>query len=153
MVAIAYDIVPPDPTGTIESLSALGYILESAIADLVDNTIDADVGTVDIDFHWNGPASYISVADDGKGITETELQTAIAIAERGPCLSRSAAELGRFGMGLKTASFSQASRLLVWTRSAKNKQPSVRAWDIGRVVDSSEWQLLRQADEAGVKVW
>jgi hypothetical protein len=142
MGATAYDIVPPDPAGTIESLSALGYTLESAISDLVDNSIDAGAGTIDLDVHWNGPASYVSVADDGKGMTEAELQTAMAMAARGPRTSRSAAELGHFGMGLKTASFSQASRLSVWTRSTKNKQPSVRVWDLERVVNSSEWQLL-----------
>jgi hypothetical protein len=151
MVAMAYEIAPPNPAGTIEPLSALGYTLESAIADLVGNTIDAG-GTIDIDFHWSGPASYVSGADDGKGMSETEWQTAMAVAAWAPRTSRSVVELGRFGMGLKTSSFSQASRLSVWTRSAKNKQPNVMVWDLERVVDTSEWQLLRQADEAGAKI-
>lgn len=149
---MAYDIVPPDPAGTIESLGALGYTLESAIADLVDNSIDANAGTVDINFCWNGSASYITVVDDGHGMTEAELQVAMAIAARGPHTTRSAAELGRFGMGLKTASFSQASRLSVWTRSARNQQPSVRVWDLQHVVESGEWQLLHEADETGEKI-
>ena len=152
MGATAYDIVPPDPAGTIESLSALGCTLESAISDLVDNSIDAGAGTIDLDVHWNGPASYVSVADDDKGMTEAELQTAMAMAAGGPRTSRSAAELGHFGMGLKTASFLQASRLSVWTRSTKNKQPSVRVWDLERVVNSSELKLLHEADEAGEKI-
>ena len=99
MGATAYDIVPPDPAGTIESLSALGYTLESVISDLVDNSIDAGAGTIDLDVHWNGPASYVSVADDGKGMTEAELQTAMAMAARDPRTSRSAAELGAFRHG------------------------------------------------------
>lgn len=150
--AMAYDVVPPDPAGTIESLGALGYTLESAIADLVDNSIDAGAGTVDINFHWNGPASYITVADDGHGMTEEELQGAMAIAARGPRASRQVAELGRFGMGLKTASFSQASRLSVWTRPLGNKQASIRVWDLEHVVDSGEWQLLHEADKPGAKI-
>jgi hypothetical protein len=149
---MAYDLVPPDPAGTIESLGALGYTLESAVADLVDNSIDAGAGTVDINFHWNGPDSYIAVTDDGHGMTEAELQTAMTIAARGPRTVRSAAELGRFGMGLKTASFSQASRLSVWTRLAKDTPPSVRVWDLENVVGSGEWQLLHEADEAGEKI-
>jgi hypothetical protein len=149
---MAYDVVPPDPAGTIESLGALGYTLESAIADLVDNSVDAGAGTVNINFHWNGPASYITVVDDGHGMTEAELQTAMAIGARGPGTPRSAAELGRFGMGLKTASFSQALRLSVWTRLAKNKQPNVRVWDLQHIVDSGEWQLLHEADEAGEEI-
>ena len=123
-------IVPPDPAGTIEFAGALGYTLESAIADLVDNSIDAGAGMVDINFHWNGLASYITVADDGHGMTEAELQTAMAIAARGPRTSRSAAELGRFGVGLKTASFSQALRLSVWTRPAKNNCSQASGRDV-----------------------
>ena len=149
---MAYDVVPPDPAGTIESLGALGYTLESAIADLVDNSIDADAHAVNINFHWSGPNSYITVADDGHGMTEAELQTAMAIAARGPRTYRSAAELGRFGMGLKTASFSQASRLSVWTRPLESEQPTVRVWDLEHVVNAGEWQLLHQADDAGEKI-
>ena len=77
MVAMAYEIVPLDPAGTIEPLSVLGYTLESAITDLVGNTIDVGVGMIDIDFHWNGPASYISMAGDGTGMSEPEWRTAI----------------------------------------------------------------------------
>jgi hypothetical protein len=152
MLAMAYEIVPPDPAGTIEPLSALDHTLESAIADLVGNTIDVGVGTIDIDFHCHDPASYISVANGGNGMSETEWRTAMAVAAWAPRTSRSAVEWGRFGMALKTASFSQASRLSAWTRSAKNKQPNVLAWDLERVVDSSEWQLLRQADAAEAKI-
>jgi hypothetical protein len=149
---MAYEVVPPDPAGTIESLGALGYSLGSAIADLVDNSIDAGADKVDINFHWDGSASYITVTDDGDGMNEKALQTAMAIAARGPRTSRGTAELGRFGMGLKTASFSQASRLSVWTRIARNQQPSVRVWDLEHVVDSGEWQLLHETDAEGGKI-
>ncbi len=81
---MVYDVVPPDPAGTIESLGALGYTLEAAIADLVDNSIDAGAGKVDISFFWDGPASHITVVDNGHGMTEAELQVAMAIAARGP---------------------------------------------------------------------
>lgn len=64
---MAYDLVPPDPAGTIESLGALGYTLEAAIADLVDNSIDANATEVDVNFHWDGPNSYIAVSDNGHG--------------------------------------------------------------------------------------
>jgi len=152
MVAMAYESVPPKPPGTIEPLSALGYTLESAIADLDGNTIAVGVGAIDIGFHWNGHAPYTSTADDGKSMSETEWQTAMAVAAWAPRTSRRAAELGRFGMGLKTASFSQASRLSVRTRSAKNKQPNVLVWAPERIVHSSEWQLLRQVDKAWAKI-
>jgi hypothetical protein len=94
MVAMEYGIASPGPASTIEPLSTLRYTLKSAISDLVNNSIDAGAGTIDLDFHRNDRASYISVADDDKGMVEAELQTAIAIAARGPHTSRSAAELG-----------------------------------------------------------
>jgi hypothetical protein len=152
MGAMAYDIVPLGPASTIESLGAPGYTIEPAILDLVDNSIDAGAGMIDLDFHRNDPASDISVADDDKRMVEAELQTAMAIAGRGSRTSRSAAELRRFGMRLKTASFSQAWRLSVRKRLAKNKQSSAWAWDVECVVNSSEWQLLHEADEAGEKI-
>ena len=76
------------------------------------------------------------------------LQEAMAIAARGPRVSRDAAALGRFGMGLKTASFSQAARLTVWTRD-QGGEPHVRVWDLEHVVNSGQWQLLHEPDGAG----
>ena len=150
--AETYDVVPPDPAGTIESLGALGYTLEAALADLVDNSIDAGSSRVDVVLHWAGHDSYILIADDGTGMTESGLQMAMAIAARGPRTRRTAAELGRFGMGLKTASFSQARRLSVWTRSTAGRPSSTRVWDLDRVVSTGEWQLLHNIDESAAAI-
>lgn len=141
-----YVIVAPDPAGTIESLAALGYSLESAVADLVDNSIDAAADNVDVVFHWAGVDSYVAVIDDGRGMGPDELNDAMALALRGPTAPRGARELGRFGMGLKTASFSQARTLVVWSRG-DSTQPAVRVWDLDRVVSEGEWQLLTGTDE------
>ena len=140
-----YEIVVPDPAGTIESLSALGYSLEAAVADIVDNSIDADASRVDVLFHWAGEKSYVVIADDGFGMTEAALKSAMALGERGPQVRRSESELGRFGMGLKTASFSQASQLTVWTRPPGG-MASTRVWDLDAVIASGEWRLLREPD-------
>lgn len=149
---MSYELVPPDPAGTIESLGALGYTLEAAVADLVDNSIDADASSVAIGFHWAGLHSHIVVSDDGRGMAESELQTAMAIAARGPRVERATTELGRFGMGLKTASFSQASRLTVWTRTGATSQAHVRVWDLDYVVTSGQWRLLHEPDEAAATI-
>lgn len=149
---MAYDLVPPDPAGTIESLGALGYTLEAAIADLVDNSIDARATEVDVNFHWDGLGSYIAVSDNGHGMSALGLQKAMGIASKGPRTQRDSGELGRFGMGLKTASFSQALRLSVWTRE-QGEQPNVRVWDLNHVVKVGQWQLLHEPDEAGQRVY
>jgi len=148
---VDYDVVAPDPAGTIESLSALGYTLESAVSDLVDNSIDAGATHVDVVFHWAGVESYVAVLDNGRGMDETELVDAMAIARRGPRATRHVNDLGRFGMGLKTASFSQAIILAVWSR-ASGLEPAVRLWDLEHVVKCREWQLLRTPDDDTAKI-
>jgi Histidine kinase-, DNA gyrase B-, and HSP90-like ATPase len=143
---VDYDIVPPDPAGMIESLSALGYTLESAVADLVDNSIDAGAKHVDVIFHWAGLDSYVAVVDDGRGMTEGALMDAMAIALRGPRAAREVNDLGRFGMGLKTASFSQARMLAVCSKST-SAEPATRVWDLDHVLRCGDWQLLHEPDD------
>ena len=149
--AVDYDLAAPDPAGTIASLSALGYSLEAAVADIVDNSIDAKATIVTVDFHWAGEDSYVVIADDGEGMRETELVTAMTLGERGPQVDRSHNELGRFGMGLKTASFSQASQLLVWSKP-NGGSACQRVWDLSEVLRTKEWRLLHAPDDAGAAI-
>src|SRR5690606_26568064 len=119
---------PPRADGTIEALRGLGYTTESALADLIDNSISADAKRIDIDFHWNGAGSWIAIGDDGHGMTDPELDQAMRLAERNPLMGRNSSDLGRFGMGLKTASFSQCRRLTVASR--RNGGNSCLRWDL-----------------------
>ena len=89
-----YEIANPHPAGTIESLRSLGYSTEAAVADLVDNSIAADARQVDVVFTWDGRDSWVAVIDDGRGMTETELVTAMTIAARGPGAARDRAGSG-----------------------------------------------------------
>lgn len=149
--SVKYEIANPHPAGTIASLSQLGYTVESALADLVDNSITAQARSIDVVFRWDGKHSWAAVVDDGHGMTEDELVTAMTIAAKGPASSRGSDDLGRFGMGLKTASFSQARRLIVMTAPASG-QRSVRAWDLDLVVRSGEWRLLQEVDPADAAI-
>lgn len=149
--SVDYELAAPDPAGTIASLSALGYSLESAVADIVDNSIDARAKNVTVDFHWAGDDSYVVIADDGEGMSEADLVTAMTLGERGPQVDRSHNELGRFGMGLKTASFSQASQLIVWSKS-KTGNACQRVWDLSEVLRTKEWRLLWSPDETGAAI-
>jgi hypothetical protein len=146
---VDYEIANPHPAGTIESLRSLGYSTEAAVADLIDNSIAAGAHQVDVIFTWIGRESWAAVIDDGHGMTEAELVTAMTIAARGPGMPRGPQDLGRFGMGLKTASFSQARRLIV-TSAAVGHPRTTRVWDLDLVRQTEEWRLLRHAgpDEA-----
>ncbi|MFU8870407.1 ATP-binding protein [Micromonospora sp. SL4-19] len=144
---MSYDIANPDPAGTITSLRSFGYSIEAAVADLVDNSVSAGARHIDVFFTWAGPASWVAVVDDGRGMTAEELVTAMTVAARGSYQARASEDLGRFGMGLKSASFSQAARLTVGTTTEAGSHEAVRTWDLSVVSETSEWRLLHGTDE------
>lgn len=115
---MTYDIAAPEPAGMVASLSSLGYSLPAAVADLVDNSVSAGARNIDVTFTWAGRDSWIAVVDDGRGMSAEELVTAMTVAARGPKTKRSSTDLGRFGVGLKSASFSQARQLSVAAATA-----------------------------------
>lgn len=112
----------------LESLRGLGYSTGAALADIIDNSISAGASEVRLDFSWDGPKSRIVVLDNGRGMNDAELESAMRLGDRNPLDARSADDLGRFGMGLKTASLSQCRRLTV--ASVKNGISSCLRWDL-----------------------
>lgn len=144
MNELGYDIANPEPAGTIASLAALGYTVEAAVADLVDNSIAAGARRVDVAFTWAGRDSWTAVIDDGAGMSPAHLITAMTVAAGGTSKVRTVADLGRFGMGLKTASFSQARRVTVSTATTPGVWHT-RTWDLDVVVRTGEWRLLHDA--------
>ena len=133
---------PPKAAAMVEALRGLGYTTATALADLIDNSISARANKVDIHFHWDGPESWIRISDDGAGMTDQELESAMRIGDRNPLDARVADDLGRFGLGLKTASFSQARRLTVASRKAG--EFSCLRWDLEVLANdkSGHWSLL-----------
>src|SRR5688572_2297029 len=101
----------PEPSCTLESYRAMGYSIETAIADIIDNSISAGAKNVWIDFQWKGPNTWICIKDDGHGMNNDELILAMRPGSKNPNDLRTPKDLGRFGMGLKTASFSHCRRL------------------------------------------
>ena len=144
-----FEEVPPDPVATIESLRSLGYNLDSAVADLIDNSIAARIDSrpvnVDVRVHWAGGESWVAVADDGRGMTEDGLRRAMRIGSWDPRAQRDTDDLGRFGFGLKTASFSQCRELTVATRTAAARQLLIRSWDLDHVRATGKWELRASA--------
>lgn len=143
-----YDNIPPAPSAMLESMRAYGYSLPMAVADLIDNSISASASTVWLNFHWGGQDSWISIIDNGKGMTEDKLVTAMRLGSQSPLEVREESDLGRFGLGLKTASFSQCRRLTVKTR--QDGVEAVRCWDLDFIAENArhnrdQWLLLRSA--------
>ena len=123
---------PPDAAALMTSARSFGnYDLAGAIADLIDNSIKANAGRVDLSCIFSGGDPEIRVLDDGTGMSKEELQAAMRPASSNPLEERLPGDLGRFGWGLKSASFSQCRRLIVVTR--RDDALSGAVWD--RAVD------------------
>lgn len=125
----------------LSSLRAIGYSLPAAVADIVDNSITASARRIEIEFVFDGTRSYVLFHDDGVGMTATEVIEAMRLGGHGPEEARSEDDLGRFGLGLKTASFSQCRRLTVASRAAGSPIATAR-WDLAHVTEAREWDLL-----------
>lgn len=135
------EIAKPNPKSTINSYRSFGYNLATAIADIIDNSISASATEIRLEYKWNGQNSFISVSDNGTGMNKDELVLAMTPGSKDPEELRSEKDLGRFGMGLKTASFSQCKRLTCITKR-ENYATIKRCWDIDYINSENEWQLL-----------
>ena len=138
----AYEIAPPCAGTLVELLRGVGYSTATALADLIDNSISASARNVWLSFHFDGSLSHITLLDDGRGMSEDELRRAMTLGGVGPLARRDEADLGRFGLGLKTASFSQCRCLTV--ASKQDGVLSCRRWDLDYLTrpDVADWRLL-----------
>ena len=134
--------LPPDPSALVSSLRDIGYSFESAVADLVDNSIAAGARRIDIRAFWNVGKPTVAVIDDGCGMTEAELVAAMRFGSKSPLEERSPDDLGRFGLGMKTASISQCLKLQVLSK--KSGETTAAVWDVGRICREKEerWNLV-----------
>lgn len=129
--------LPPSASALSGSLRDLGYSLESAVADIVDNSISAHAKNIDVWCTVEGPDPCVAIVDDGCGIDENELIESMRFGSKNPKDQRAKNDLGRFGLGLKTASFSQCKLLTVASR--RNGNLSAAVWDLDVLGQGSEW--------------
>lgn len=145
-----FEVVEPRAASLIESLRAFGYDLGSAIADLVDNSIAAKATKIWVDFQWCGTASTISITDNGGGMDKSGLRTAMRLGSRNPNELRADHDLGRFGLGLKTASFSQCRCVTVITKKSVGEE-SVMRWDLNHVSNKDAWHVMLTPRDGAMK--
>jgi hypothetical protein len=139
-------IHPPKAPAMLASLRALGYSFEAAIADIVDNSVAAGANRIEVQFRTE-PRPYVAVVDDGHGMSDAFLLEAMRHGGTGPETERTVRDLGRFGLGLKTASLSQCRRLTVV--SLQSGMLTAAAWDLDRVEQANDWVLqVLDAEEA-----
>jgi hypothetical protein len=124
----------------MQSLRALGYTVEAAVADLLDNSIAASASTVEVSFSVH-PEPHVAIIDDGFGMDEGTLVEAMRFGSADPRDRRLSTDLGRFGLGLKTASLSQCRRVTVI--SLHGGALSAAEWDLDECERRGTWWLRR----------
>lgn len=131
----------------IEALRGIGYSISTALADIIDNSIAASAQCIDIQFLWNNEKSVITILDDGRGMSDASLECAMRLGDKNPLDIRDQNDLGRFGLGLKTASFSQCRSLTV--ASKQDSRVSCLRWDLDVLAQSKDdgWYLLEGTAE------
>ncbi len=135
--------VAPSASRLTGSLRDIGYSFESAVADLIDNSIAAGATTVDVRVHYDGRDSRVFIIDNGRGMAEDGLTEALRFGtkrgyERG--------ELGRYGLGLKTASLSQCRRVVVFSRDPKDGHLGGLSLDLDFIEAVDDWMVTYPDD-------
>lgn len=134
----------PRASVMIEAMRDIGYSFDAAVADIIDNCIAAGAQKIDLRYGWEADLPWIAIVDDGCGMSRDALLEAMRPGSRDPRLEREKGDLGRFGLGLKTASFSQCRELTVVT-SQDSARHSMR-WDLDHVAATDRWEITELSD-------
>lgn len=132
-----YNEIPPNASFFGEALRKYGYDFSSALADIIDNSITAQATCIEIQFLPS--KDWLFIQDNGLGMSKSDLESAMVLGSGDPLATRDPKDLGRFGCGLKTASFSQARKLTVLSK--KNNTISGAQWDLDHIRKSNGWKL------------
>ncbi|MGY2803933.1 ATP-binding protein [Bradyrhizobium sp. USDA 4506] len=137
-------ILPPDPKRMIMGLRDTGYEFDTAVADILDNSIAADANNIDLRIEMDIRGNItLSLADDGCGMNRDDLLNAMTYGAR---LRPNPASLGKYGLGLKTASTAFSRRLTVASRASGKADVLAATWDLDHVADSGKWEVLLSDD-------
>jgi len=139
----------PDPKSHIKTLMRIGYTMVSAVSDILDNSITANAKNIEIHSLPGLEESNISILDDGDGMSPEELIHNMKVGCKDPGDERHRGDLGRFGSGMKTASFSQARKLTVISKK-EGESICAAVWDIDRIENENTW-CIEVLDEDEIK--
>jgi len=136
---MAKERLDPNPSSFVHSLRSVGYSLETAVADIIDNSIAAGASNMWIFFNVGDGSPAFAIIDDGDGMSALELKEAMRLGSTSPLEKRRNCDLGRFGLGMKTASFSICKRLNV--ASASSGKISGARWDLDDISQNNRWDI------------
>jgi hypothetical protein len=143
MASKAFELIP-SARRMITSLRDMGYDFATAVADVIDNSIEAKASRIAIDVNFDGDDSSVRIADNGHGMTPAQIREALRYGAEREYDSKDA--LGKFGLGLKTASMSQCQRLTLASRSSDSRSDIyAQAWDLEHVMATDRWEIVEVA--------
>lgn len=131
----------PQASFLLNSLRSVGYSEEAAIADIIDNSISAHASTIKIQFDWDNKT--ISISDDGEGMDQEDLYKNMGLGVFSLSGERQNDDLGRFGMGMKTAAISLGKKMTVITK--KSGVISNASWNLNEIPNIG-WNLCVTED-------
>jgi hypothetical protein len=142
----------PNPEYLIKSIAEQGYSLESSLADLMDNSISAKANKIEVLIRMEQEPFTLFIADNGNGMDENALKGGMQFPSNSPEEARNVLDLGRFGLGMKTASFSQTRCFTVLSRKKGTKAYSGRTWDVNYLKQVGKWRLIVNTQEEIAKL-
>jgi hypothetical protein len=142
-----YEDASPNPEFLIKSIAEQGYRLESALADLMDNSVSANADKIEVLIDTELEPFTLFLADNGNGMDEQALIMNMKFPSNSPDEKRKGADLGRFGLGLKTSSFSQTRRFTVLARKKGSEIYCGRTWDVKYLKDKGKWRIIINSED------
>jgi hypothetical protein len=144
---LLYENADPNPEYLITSIAEQGYSLETALADLIDNSISAEADKIEILTDVSDPENIsLYMTDNGEGMNSEELASNMKFPSSSVSEKRDKSDLGRFGLGLKTASFSQTRKFTLVSRK-ENGTYAARTWDVDYLKGCGEWRIIVNTNE------
>ncbi len=147
MSEIQFEEVVPNPETFIKSIAEQGYTLETALADLMDNSISARADKIEVLSKKRDHKITVYIADNGIGMTESQLAENMRFPSQSVDAERDRGDLGRFGLGMKTASFSQTRKFTVISREIGSTKFYGRTWDVEYLRITGKWRVKINTQE------
>lgn len=142
-----FELANPNPEFLIKSIAEQGYSLETALADLMDNSITANATRIEVLTKIDKEPFVLFLSDNGDGMDKASLKKNMQFPSKSPEETRELSDLGRFGLGLKTASFSQTRIFTVLSRKKGSDKFFGLTWDVNHLKNSGKWEMILNSDQ------
>lgn len=135
----------PAANKLMNSMRSMGYSFNAAVADIIDNSISAHATRIDIKFPISPSDLYVAICDNGCGMNNIELEDAMKYGSDLKGDAREEDDLGRYGLGMKSASLSQCRKMT--TISKKDGELSAYTWDLDYVEQKRDWFMINYSPD------